>query len=143
MHRCLEKWQWLALLVAVCSLYGCSRPKGDRVPVFPVRGRVVFHGPKAQYAMIVFHPVDQTSKNHNKPFGQIAEDGSFVLNTYDTGDGAPAGKYVATVIWRIPGPDEEPGKDIFAQTKYASPANSPLKVTIDDRTNELEPFRLD
>lgn len=143
MRNRLERHRWMALAMAFCILQGCSKPKGDRVPVFPARGRVVFNGPKAKEAMIVFHPVGPTAKGLGKPFGRIAEDGSFVVNTYDTGDGIPAGQYVATVIWRIPGPDEEPGRDVLARTKYASPATSPLKVTIDGTTDDLGPFRLE
>ena len=113
-----------------------------------MKGSVVFRGPEAQEALIVFHPIQAEaiqaeSVGHGRSFGQIQKDGSFVVSTYETGDGMPRGQFVATVTWRVPGPDDEPGMDVLAQTKYASPVSSPLRVVVDGKQKEFEPFLLD
>lgn len=145
MLRCSGNRRWFIAVGAFSVLLGCRKRQrgGNRLPCVPARGKVEFRGPKAQEALVIFHPIGaDVARSAGKPFGRIAEDGSFVVNTYETGDGLPAGQYAVTVIWRIPGPDEEPGRDVLAGTKYSSPATSPLKVSIDGKPAEFL-FRLE
>jgi hypothetical protein len=85
----------------------------------------------------------------NMPRGRADRDGHFTLTTYEFGDGAPAGEYVVTIIWRAPLPGASPHDEVLEyaaggpdqlEGRYADPATSPLRVTIKPESNELAPF---
>lgn len=76
-------------------------PKGcddDRVPVYPVAGKVVFvDGSLVRTGTIELESVQYGTTST----GRIAEDGSFVLGTYDVNDGAPAGEHRVIVVQMV------------------------------------------
>ncbi len=84
---------------------GCH--KSNSRPVFPVRGQFVFQGRPLAGAFVVFHPLDGSEPLTVEPRAHTGQDGRFVLTTYATGDGAPAGEYAVTVQW----PEERPGEE--------------------------------
>ena len=51
-------------------------------------------------AFIVLHPVDPADTDSAKPYAYVDDDGTFELTTYEQGDGAAPGEYVATIIWK-------------------------------------------
>jgi hypothetical protein len=133
----------LAAAVALCS--GCGGAADGRVPVVPVQGKVLVRGQPAAGALVIFHPVGAPDANTPRPTAVAADDGTFILSTYDTGDGAPAGSYLVTVTWDER--DEEaddgvPGVDRL-RGRYADPSQSGLRVEVQSGTNELPPFDLD
>jgi hypothetical protein len=126
---------WLAL--------GCSK-NDDRVPVFPVSGKVTFKGDVPNGAFVVFHPRTANAKAF-KPSGQVKEDGTFQLTTYDGNDGAPAGEYDVTIQWNKlvqKGADVTAGPNVIPGA-YAKPDTSPLKnIKIAEGPNTLGPFTI-
>ena len=71
--------------------------------------------------------------------GETGPDGKFHVGTYATGDGAPEGQYVVTVV-HCPlvqkGSDSVPGPNVLPN-KYASPKTSDLRVAIVKGANTL------
>ena len=119
---------------------GSCAKKDVRVPVYPVRGQVLVQDKPAPKAFVVFHPADMQGPQALRPYGHVAEDGSFKLTTYEPGDGAPAGEYRVTVVWLANSGGEDP-PDLL-KGRYRNPTESPLKATIRNAPNELSPFKL-
>jgi hypothetical protein len=81
----------LILVVCVLVVAGCGKGR----PVAPVRGTVTLDGKPLPGGRIMFEPI---ASGPNKivgkaAFGQIQSDGSFVLSTYEEGDGAVVGSH--------------------------------------------------
>jgi hypothetical protein len=125
---------------------GCSEETdARRKPTFPVKGKVLVNGQPAEEARVMLVPPggrdsDQFTPN---PYGRVKEDGTFELNTYTAGDGAPAGVYKATIEWRKSDPkgSRTRGPDLLAK-KYSNPATSRFEVHVSEGVNELPPFEL-
>ena len=86
---------WFACALAVGAV-GCSnQPK-----VAPVRGVVKMNGKPLPGGRVMFSPIAQGEDKNVGPsaIGQIQEDGSFVLTTYEDGDGAIVGSHRPTVM---------------------------------------------
>lgn len=120
---------------------------------YPVSGQLTLDGAAVAGVLVELHPVEGTpaAVRDLRPSGKTDESGSFQISTYQPDDGAPAGEYTVTVIWM--GPDPQDAADAQPQygglpqidlldSKYADPATSTIKVTIDDQANTLEPFSL-
>jgi hypothetical protein len=121
----------LALLLTSC---GDGGPK-----LYPVSGKVLFNDQPAEGATVVFHPSDSTMP---KPSATVGADGSFALRTHPHGEGAPAGDYSVIVTWYPPnsrGLDRPQNK---LPGRYADPAQSGLKATVQTGPTELQPFQL-
>jgi hypothetical protein len=132
-------------LCSVCLfLSSCS---SGRKPVYPVRGQVFdAHHKPAAGALVVFNPTDQSDNDPNKPRAYVEEDGSFQLTTYEESDGAPAGDYVVTIIWKSKGTSpfdpSRQGPDKLGG-RYSKVADSKLRFTIDKRDNVLPPIQVE
>ena len=150
----------LAALAAVLGAAGCG---GSGVPMqrtYKTTGRILLDGKPAEGVDVRFLPKDPTNfKMSETPLGHTGPDGTFVLTTYYTGDGAPAGEYMVAVAKpdQIPVPDEA---DELAQAKasakaikerkgkpgfppvYQVPQKSGLTAIVPARDSELPPFEL-
>ncbi len=135
---------WLLCAVAAVALTSCSR-NAERIPVFPVSGTLTYQSSPATGALVAFHAVDSPLPGALQPNGKVADDGTFQLTTYESGDGAPVGTYAVTVFWPEPpaSPVEAPdsGPDRF-RGRYLDPKTSTWRVNVTEGTNVLEPFEL-
>lgn len=135
----------LLLVASFPALSSCT-PQDGRVPVFPVRGILLVGGEPAEGAIIAFHPTSSSEAKTTNPNGRVQADGTFELTTYESGDGAPAGEYVATIFWPEPpqSPIDHPamGPDRL-KNRYADPSTSSIRVSVSEGENLLEPIRLD
>ena len=145
MMRGTRAW---ALGLAAAAACGCgdAGSSGPSAPVFPVKGRVTFDGQPASGAFVVFTPqaAPKPGEEPVRPRATVQPDGGFVLTTAAEGDGAPAGDYAVTVQWTRPvkqGKDLVPGPNVIPRA-YAEPGSTPLKVTVRESDNELEPFAI-
>jgi hypothetical protein len=117
-------------------------PDYYRKPTVPVRGKVLFEGKPAAGAQVVLQSLAKVPRAPRAD-ALTGADGSFVLSTYTAEDGAPAGEYAVTIVWRKPLYDEagKPGKNLLPE-RYAKKETSELKVTIkagqDDLVFELQ-----
>ena len=99
MNPLLQPCRVLALLAA--AALGCS--SGDRGPMHPVRGQVLYNGKPVKGAQVVFHPLEPQSVNVQKPLAYTDAEGRFSLMSERPGDGAPAGgpSYVVRATPRL------------------------------------------
>ena len=143
-----------AVSVVTCS---CGGPPQGQVPVYRVRGRVLFKGKPVGNALVVFRPVGASNPKVGdtpQPTGRTDGDGRFELHTYLGNDGAPAGSYTVGISVA---PAFNEARDVFKKalektrpkperdllgTRYADPAASGLKADVKPGENELRPFDL-
>jgi len=87
------------------ALVGCSRPPYD---LAPVHGTVTLEGKPLSGAKVMFAPVEVgDNPNPGKPaFGLIQDDGSFMLSTYRTNDGAVVGEHWVSIVKLAVKPEE-------------------------------------
>jgi hypothetical protein len=135
----------LLLLALACS--SCGRGKG-RLPVYPVRGQVFYEGKPIPGAVIVFHAPTDPERAGLRPTAHAKADGSFVVTTYDSGDGCPAGAYALTVSWnqqvaaRVGQEESDAPLLALLPPRFGRPETSGLQATVEKRPNELPPIFL-
>ena len=116
-------------LTSLCLvlLVGCGE---SRVPTYPVSGTVVFEdGSPVRTGTVELSSIDQELT----ATGKISDDGSFVLGTYKTDDGAPAGNHRVIVMQMIINDGtvnhtKDHGQPV--DPMYASYGSSPLTATV-------------
>ena len=123
------------------STLGPSRP----VAVHPVKGKAVFEGQPMSGANVILYPSASSKVPAElRPRGNVADDGTFNLTTFDLNDGAPSGDFVVTVVWSKPvvvDGETQFGPNL-APVSYSKPESSPLRITIEPGTKELKPLEL-
>jgi hypothetical protein len=132
------------LLTAPLLAGGCGKAGQERIPVVPVDGAVTFDGKPLPGAMIVLHPKNGGATTAPTPRAQVEKDGSFRFTTYDGGDGAPPGEYVATIAWYKlvkQGGDVKAGPNVLPP-KYSNPKTSPWRVSVAESATRLSPVQL-
>ncbi len=109
-----------------------------RQPTHPVRGRVYFDGSPAAGAYVVFHRTEAANGRVLRADGLVDADGSFVLSTYTPNDGAPAGDYKVTVVWRQPflNTSGRPGPNRLPN-QYARAETTPLTIAVKAGQNDV------
>lgn len=129
----------VAILIAAQS--GCG---GD--PTLPklgkIHGKVTYNGKPVDAGHIVFTPVaGKGGETGQSATGEIGEDGSYEMTTFNTGDGAILGQHTVTVELRPKGEDAYPKPKAdgtidyklpksLGPKKYAKADTSPLKCTV-------------
>lgn len=134
-------------LAGMCIL-GCSKDMQQQ-KTYPVSGQVLYEGRPVKGLTIVFRPLDKTNfKWQEQPQAISGDDGKFVIRTYAMDDGAPVGEYQVGIALLDP-VDEEGGDQVKRRSdalmipaRYAEPATSGLKVKVEPKSNQLEPFQL-
>jgi hypothetical protein len=102
----------------------------NRKPVHPVRGAIHFNGTPTPDAEVFFYLIEGKKTRHVAD-AIVEADGSFALSTYTAFDGAPAGDYAVTVVWR------EEGRGNRLPAKYARPDTSDLRVRVTTGPNDI------
>jgi hypothetical protein len=133
--------RYAVLLLVTGIMLACVSCSG-RPPVYPVRGQVFYSGQPAAGALVILHPLEK-GKSAPKPHGRVGADGSFTLNTYNTNDGAPPGRYAVTVHWRWQNDDDDEEEGNRLPARLASPATSGLQTEIHPGENQLPAFHLE
>jgi hypothetical protein len=129
----------LFVLPALLVASGCGEA---RIPVFPVTGKLSFQGKPPVGARVVLHAADPSDIDDVAPSGAVQSDGTFAITAYEPGDGAPQGDYVATVQWfKVIGDagGSAPGPNVLPKM-YASPATSPIKVSVAGGPVQIPPI---
>lgn len=134
----------IALLAVMAGLItGCE---SDRVPVYPVSGRVTINGkpPVGWVAVLHLEPAPDPSKRypHPLPKALVGADGRFQIHTYGIDDGAPAGTYKISFMNLGGGAmvdmENKEGKDATGEKK--SQVYWPDVIEIRPEPNELSAF---
>jgi hypothetical protein len=142
----------LSLLAGVSllgSLAGCSRDP-NMPKLGTVHGKVTYNGKPVDSGTVTFNPIlgkgGETGQNAT---GQIEPDGSYVMTTFNTGDGAILGQHIVAVVVREKGSENQgkPRADstidysmpkIVTPSKYASVDTSPLRCTVKEGDNTFD-----
>ncbi|HEV7281206.1 MAG TPA: hypothetical protein VGN57_13465 [Pirellulaceae bacterium] len=118
---------------------GCDSGFVAPVDTFKTAGKATFKGQPIEGATLILHRQGEPLADVPAPSARVNVDGSFATTTFASGDGAPAGEYVATVEWRkqvqVRG-DWTYGPNLLPPA-YADPGRSPLRITIAERDNVL------
>jgi hypothetical protein len=136
----------LPTLPLLFSAMLCASCGDGQKPVFAARGRVLWNGKAVPEAFVALHPLDQASGERLRPCGRTDRDGWFLLNTYSSEDGAPAGEYAVTVEWRQSvNPADEGNASLGPNrlpVRYSKPSTTPLRVRIVPGENDLGTFQI-
>jgi hypothetical protein len=125
-----------------------SKPK-----LAKVSGTVTYKGKPVTKGLVSFVPATGPgTQTGQSATGELNSSGQFTLTTFDNGDGAVIGEHIVMVQSReedpaiegggMPIPDAKgnlnikPAKDLVP-TKYATADNSPLRMTVEDRSNDF------
>jgi hypothetical protein len=84
-------WAFAAALPVVAA--GCGNSNADRPETYPVSGVVTYKGLPVPDAQVTFSPEGQGQA----AFGRTDTEGKYSLTTYESGDGAVAGRYKVAV----------------------------------------------
>jgi hypothetical protein len=120
----------IALTVAVVTLSTNRAP----CPLYPLSGRLVIGKVIPAGAQVSLLPKSAPLPDDAVPRAIVREDGSFIFGTFAKEDGVPAGEYVVLVQWFRVSSDGSGGANVLP-ANYASPATSPLSVTVTEGTN--------
>lgn len=125
----------VSLTVVLAAISGCG---SDRIPAYPTRGRVVFSDGKP----VKLGSVELLSPDRKiTAVGTIRTDGTFVLGTYSSDDGAVVGEHQAIVTQLII--DDGLQKHELdhgdpVDPRFGNYSSSPLRVTIKELdSNEI------
>ncbi|MBS0260510.1 MAG: PKD domain-containing protein, partial [Planctomycetes bacterium] len=132
-----RNWVWVGLAASCLLAAGCH--DGDEVQLYPVQGEVFLDGVPADGAWIHFHPVN--TDEGAPAYAQVQSDGSFELTTHSQHDGAEAGNYTVTLIWRSEEKDDDGevqyGPDRFGN-RYHQAKSSTLRAKVEPGENSLK-----
>lgn len=131
----------LSLLLLVS---GCGEASKPWEQVFAASGVVTHKGKPVKDAELTFFPVDDKFPESIRPWAKSSESGEFTLSTYDRGDGAPAGKYKATVVHHeiVISAGSMGTKPNDLPKKYANRDTTDLIVEIQKGDTKLPAFEL-
>jgi hypothetical protein len=138
----------LALALLLTPLAGCggSGQGATSQPQHAVHGKVVSHGKPATGAIVVLHPADKANAGRFPPRGVTGKDGTFVIGSRLSSDGAPEGDYNVTILW----PEEPSQKTAPGDTppdrlkkRYNDPKNPKWKIHVVKGDNKLEDFAVE
>lgn len=128
----------LISLSLVLMLSGCSG-KPERAPTVQVHGKVTYKGEALKRGTIVFFP-----KGGKKiATGEINEDGTYNLTTFESNDGALPGEHQVTILSErdmsnVLPEDVKPGdKPWLIPRKYNDVKTSGLTATVPDKETEI------
>ena len=85
----MTRYQSTILALLFCCLIGCGGPTVQK-PVYPVSGKVTLRGAPVAKATVIFQPV---GKDQAVATAMTDLEGGYKLTTYDSFDGATAGKF--------------------------------------------------
>src|SRR5262245_35093303 len=96
-HRPVIQGVGILAALSCWATAGCSQPTGPTL--YPVRGQVLVNGRPAANAFVVLHPLGSSDPQAARPRGRVDANGTFVIGTRATDDGALPGDYAVTVQW--------------------------------------------
>jgi hypothetical protein len=134
----VARWIRGFAVLSILGLASCS-PSGPKL--HPVTGQVLYDDRPAAGATIVLH-LNGGGPDSPRPGAIVKDDGTFSLNTYPYGAGAPEGEYTVLITWFEDPKVENAEARSRLPSRYADPAKSGLKASVKPGSNSLEPFRL-
>jgi hypothetical protein len=128
----------LTMLAAVCAVHAGCTP-GHRLETASARGTVTLDGVPLSAGSVVLLPERGRSAS-----SVLAKDGSFVLSTYGSGDGAIVGKH-KVVVYPLASDSESntpPPGYVPVPARYQNAATSSLEVEVKAGTENVFELKL-
>lgn len=139
---------YAAILTAIA---GCG--SGNGLHLAKVRGKVTYKGQPITYGTIMFEPDSARGTNGPSAVGSITRDGSFIMSTEESGDGAIVGLHRVAVVGleampdapqkALPDPVTSPREFMIAKTQAGTRLNFTKKAeapTFTDKNGKV--FRI-
>ncbi|MCG6155034.1 hypothetical protein [Rubinisphaera margarita] len=127
----------VSLAVILTGLVGCES-SSDLAQTARVQGTVSYQGKPVTTGTVMFIPVG----GGPPATGQIQPDGSYVMKTYFSADGAVLGEHKVTITALDMGTglpeDEATEPKALIPEKYSRDATSGLTATVGDDENEID-----
>jgi hypothetical protein len=132
----------VSIFAIVCFgvMTGCRNTENvSRKKTFPVTGTVNINKQPTAGARVTLYPLNLDDRNgdfwsQGFPHGISKDDGTFEINTYGKGDGAPTGDYlVLTVLMEGEG---ERAKDLL-KSRYNDPKSAAQRTKVGEQSNTL------
>lgn len=126
------------------GLSGCGEGLKPWEKVVPASGQVTFQGQPVEGAQIILVPVSTEVPATVRPSATTVAGGNFILGTYGSADGAPAGEYKVSAVWfktvnsggsMVRGDNVLPGK-------YADANTSGITVVINEEETAIPVIEL-
>jgi len=129
MKRCI--CGLLMMLTAAVFVAGCGQSGPERIPTYPVVGRLLVDGEPAE--MVAVHCVRLSEADKENPTESqcfTAADGSFTIGTYESMDGVPEGEYALTFQWGEWNLFSHSYSGDKLNGRYSDPAKSDVKFEV-------------
>jgi hypothetical protein len=129
----------LSMIVLVGFIAGCGESKKPWEIVYPAKGVITLDGKPLGGALIGFVPENSEVPSSVRPQSTSKEDGSFVVGTYSSADGAPEGSYrVIVTHYPIVGSKDNPtnGPNDLPP-KYARAESTDLRLEVKGPSTEF------
>jgi hypothetical protein len=108
------------------------------VKTIPITGKILLDGKPQPEIQVQALPVSGSTPTNTTPSAFTDAEGNFAIQTYEAGDGAPAGEYKLVFRWRqINLMTGRYGADKF-QGKYSDPAKSEHQVTVSESDEPID-----
>jgi len=119
--RQFPRLQLLSTFVGCCCLSQLTACNDKYSNLHPVVGKVTFEGEPIPLGKITFYPEDGS----RPATGELYEDGSYELKTYDDGPGAVTGQHKVTID-AVKEQFDHPGDDPGAEELTVEPSHTEL-----------------
>ncbi len=94
----IRAWSCFIFAAIVVTMFlGCGKPARSKMKVFPVSGKLTVAGKPVKDLVVTLSPKTPLPDSRFAPGGVVGPDGSFIIQTYEPGDGAPPGEYAVFV----------------------------------------------
>lgn len=125
------------------ALAGCGKEEWQ-AETYPASGQITINGESPEGAVVTLYPVgEKIDTRGSNPWGIVQQDGTYLLSTYEQGDGAPVGKYAVTVRWPRDVTEMSAAMTDRLGGIYATKDRSQWEVTITDGENVLSPIEIE
>jgi len=132
----MTRFSQVLLLAACLATAGCGGVKEFKTA--PVSGTVRCNGTLITAGLVVFTPIPKPGTKSQEAgrsaTGIIQADGTFILSTYEDGDGAIVGRHRIQVMAPPPEDDDSPLTD---ENRYAC-GNETIEEVVEEGANLLE-----
>ena len=137
---CRRQAETCLMVLLAIAITGCGGKRSNEKQVFKIKGTVKVDGQPVGEIQVALHDTaGLDNKQPTYPQGFTDAEGNIRISTYTEGDGAPAGEYKVTFVWKqynvmsrsFDGPDK-------LHNKYADPKTTPFTLSLGEgKPNDL------
>ena len=146
-NKISAKYRYASICLCGFTLICLGCEDSSQMKVYPANGTVLFKGEPAAGAQLAFYGLDDPLRAPDAPFPQavVQADGSYQVSSYAVADGAPAGRYKVTIVWRksaTADPEIRDDSPDLLRGRYATLEASDITVNVSPTGGELPTIEL-